>query len=486
MPRMADWHLYILRTRTGTLYTGIALDVARRLAAHARGAGARSLRARGPLSLVYSAALGARRLALRAEYALKRLPKARKEQVVAAQPGPDALCALLGLEHPSDYAASGGVRDGAAGTTLPAPPTAVQEPAMPTAPTEDFSPPVTDEARWAAVQRRDRRADGHFFYCVRTTGVFCRPSCPSRPARRENVSFHASPAEARAAGFRACRRCHPEALDAPPGDDGIVRACRAIDAADSLQSLDELARIAGLSRWHFHRRFKAKTGLTPRGYAAARRSERVRALLASGRPVTAAMYDAGYNSNARFYSEATDILGMAPGSYRAGGTAEEIRFAIGQCSLGAILVAATRRGLCAVLLGDDPEALAKELQDRFPRATLIGDDADFARTVALVVGFVEAPAIGLDLPLDIRGTAFQQRVWQALREIPAGRTASYADIAQRLGQPSAVRAVARACAANALAVAIPCHRVVKQDGSLSGYRWGVARKQALLEREGVR
>ena len=486
---MADWHLYVLRTRFGSLYTGIATDVDRRLAEHLRGAGAKSLRARGPLTLVYRAALGARGLALRAECAVKKLPKAAKEALIAAQPDAAALRERLGLGNApeANSGASGGVpRERPRGTLGPTPPP-TRERAMQAQQIPETVTPLTDDERWAAVQRRDRAADGRFFYGVRTTGVFCRPSCPSRPARRENVSFHASCDAARQAGFRACKRCKPEACDQPTGPHaGVVRACRAIEAAAELPTLDELARIAGLSRFHFHRQFKAATGVTPRAYAAARRSERVRAALSSGGSVTEAIYAAGYNSNARFYSDASGILGMTPSTWRAGGQDTEIRFAIGECSLGAILVAATGKGLCAILLGDDPDALARDLQDRFPQATLRGDDPEFARTVALVVGFVEAPGIGLDLPLDIRGTAFQQRVWQALREIPVGQTASYADVARKLGMPSAVRAVAQACGANALAVAIPCHRVVRSDGSLSGYRWGVQRKQALLEREAAR
>jgi AraC family transcriptional regulator of adaptative response/methylated-DNA-[protein]-cysteine methyltransferase len=483
---MADWHLYLLRTRCGALYTGIATDVERRLAAHGKGRGAKSLRAKGPLSLVYQAALGERGAALRAEYAIKQLPKAMKEALVAAQPDTAALRARLGLEcmQVADSAARDGVPRTRSGGTLGPPPPASPEPAMQTCQSIDAVTPSTDDERWAAVQRRDRTADGQFFYGVRTTGVFCRPSCPSRPARRENVSFHASCDAARHAGFRACKRCKPEQWVETGGPHaGVVRACRAIEGASELPTLDELARIAGLSRFHFHRQFRASTGVTPRAYAAARRSERLRAALGSGGTVTDAIYAAGYNSNARFYSDASGILGMTPGTWRAGGRDTEIRFAIGQCSLGAILVAATGKGLCAILLGDDPDQLARDLQDRFPHAALRGDDPAFASTVALVVGFVEAPAIGLDLPLDIRGTAFQQRVWQALREIPPGQTASYADVARKLGQPRAVRAVAQACGANALAVAIPCHRVVKSDGSLSGYHWGVQRKQALLERE---
>jgi AraC family transcriptional regulator, regulatory protein of adaptative response / methylated-DNA-[protein]-cysteine methyltransferase len=244
-----------------------------------------------------------------------------------------------------------------------------------------------------------------------------------------------------------------------------------------------LANHAALSAYHLHRVFKAVTGLTPKAYAAAHRAKRVRAELGRSSTVTEAIYGAGYNSNGRFYEKSNAVLGMTPTNYRAGGANTEIRFAIGECSLGSILVAASERGVCAILMGDDPDELARDLQDRFPRANLIGGDAEFEQLVSKVVGFVEAPGLGLDLPLDVRGTAFQQRVWQALREIPAGETVSYADIANRIGSPKSVRAVGQACAANVLAVAIPCHRVVRNDGGLSGYRWGVERKRALLEKE---
>jgi AraC family transcriptional regulator of adaptative response/methylated-DNA-[protein]-cysteine methyltransferase len=257
-----------------------------------------------------------------------------------------------------------------------------------------------------------------------------------------------------------------------------------VDAAEP-PSLAELARRAGLSPWHFHRVFKAVTGVTPRAYAAAHRSTRVRAELRKDKTVTHAIYDAGFNSGGRFYEASHQLLGMTPTGYRRGGAETEIRFAVGECSLGSILVARSATGVCAILLGDDPEALVRDLEDRFPRATLVGGDASFDALVATVVGFVEQPKLGLHLPLDVRGTAFQQRVWQALRGIPAGSTASYAEIAARIGAPASVRAVARACAANALAVAIPCHRVVRADGALSGYRWGIARKRSLLSREGV-
>ncbi|MDC7701817.1 bifunctional DNA-binding transcriptional regulator/O6-methylguanine-DNA methyltransferase Ada [Vogesella indigofera] len=340
------------------------------------------------------------------------------------------------------------------------------------------------DPRWAAVLARDARADGRFYYSVQSTGVYCRPSCAARQARPENVCFHASCADAERAGFRPCRRCKPDQPSlAQQHAQKVTVACRLIDDADTLPDLATLAAAVGLSRYHFHRLFKQHTGLTPKAYAAARRAERVRNGLKQHDTVTAAIFDAGFNANSRFYAQADAVLGMTPGDYRAGGARTVIRFAVGQCTLGAILVAQSERGVCAISLGDDAEALLHELQDRFPRAELIGGDAAFEQLVATVVGFVEAPALGLDLPLDVRGTAFQQRVWQALREIPPGETASYRDIARRIGAPQAVRAVAGACAANVLAVAIPCHRVVRTDGSLSGYRWGVARKQALLARE---
>jgi AraC family transcriptional regulator of adaptative response/methylated-DNA-[protein]-cysteine methyltransferase len=344
---------------------------------------------------------------------------------------------------------------------------------------------VGDAARWAALVSRDPAADGRFFVAVRTTGIYCRPSCGSRRPRRENVRFYDSGAEAAAAGFRPCKRCRPDQAMSPAAvrAAAVARACRLIEEAEELPDLAALAAAGGMSRFHFHRVFKEQTGLTPRGYAAARRAARVRASLPGSATVTAAVYDAGFNSGGRFYAAATGMLGMTPRRFRAGGVGETIRFAVGQCSLGAVLVAATDQGVCAVTLGDDPAALVRDLEDRFPAAELVGGDADFEGLVARVIGLIEAPGQGLDLPLDIRGTAFQQRVWQALRDIPPGRRATYAEIAARIGAPRAVRAVAQACAANPLAVAIPCHRVVRTDGALSGYRWGVERKAKLLERE---
>jgi AraC family transcriptional regulator of adaptative response/methylated-DNA-[protein]-cysteine methyltransferase len=340
------------------------------------------------------------------------------------------------------------------------------------------------DPRWVAVHTRDARADGSFFYSVKTTGVYCRPSCGARPALPGNVAFHATAAEAERAGFRPCKRCKPDQPSLAQQHAAMVTAaCRAIEQAEVAPTLDQLAAPTGLSPFHFHRVFKAVTGVTPKQYAAAHRNRRVRNELERGASVTSAIFDAGYNTSSRFYETAEQVLGMKPSSYHAGGTDSEIRFAIGECSLGSILVAQSERGVCAILLGDDPDALARDLQDRFPNATLVGGDRSYEQLVAQVVGFVEAPARGLDLPLDVRGTAFQQRVWRALRDIPAGSTASYSEIARRICSPHAVRAVAGACAANMLAVAIPCHRVVRNDGELSGYRWGVPRKRALLERE---
>ncbi len=340
------------------------------------------------------------------------------------------------------------------------------------------------DPRWASVVARSTTADGTFFYSVRTTGVYCRPSCGARLARPENVRFHPTPEAAESAGFRPCKRCKPDQPSLTEQHAAMVtEACRLIEASQSAPTLEEFAVHAGVSGFHLHRVFKAITGLTPREYAAAHRGDRVRKELGRAGSVTAAIYQSGYNSNGRFYGESQQVLGMTPTIYRAGGADADIHFAVGECSLGSILVARSELGVCAILLGDDPDALARDLQDRFPRATLIGEDAEFEQLVAHVVGFVEAPGLGLDLPLDVRGTAFQRRVWQALQEIPAGSTASYTEIAGRIGSPSAVRAVAQACAANPLAVAIPCHRVVRTDGGLSGYRWGVERKRALLQRE---
>lgn len=343
-----------------------------------------------------------------------------------------------------------------------------------------------DEQRWAAVQQRDGGADEVFWYSVRSTGVYCRPSCAARPALRKNVAFHDSRAAAEQAGFRPCLRCKP---DQPPLAERqaavVAQACRLIDEAevDAALDLDSLASAVGVSRFHFHRMFKAVTGITPKAYANAARARRVQQGLAAQASVTDALYAAGFNSSGRFYAQSPAVLGMKPTAFRAGGAGEQIRFAIAECLLGPILVASTAQGICAILIDDDPDFLVKDLQDRFPKAELIGAEPEYEQVVSRVIGMVEQPSLGLDLPLDVRGTAFQQRVWQVLRALPSGRRVSYAELAELSGVPRGARAVASACAANAIAVAIPCHRVVRNDGSISGYRWGVDRKAALLNRE---
>ena len=345
---------------------------------------------------------------------------------------------------------------------------------------------ILADPRWARIVARDKSADGEFWYTVNTTGIYCRPSCASRGCNPKNVTIHDTLESAQRTGFRACKRCKPDGPAAEVANaEMVTKACRLIEESETVPSLTQLAEALALSPGYFHRIFKAHTGLTPRAYAAAHRTKRVRDALAAESSVTEAIYDAGFNSSGRFYENTNAMLGMTPSKFRDGGAKEQIRFAIGETTLGAILVASSARGVAAILLGDDPDTLARDLQDRFPKATLIGADADYEAVIAKVVGFVEAPQVGLDLPLDVRGTAFQQRVWQALRDIPLGQTLSYSDVAARIGAPSATRAVAGACAANKLAVAIPCHRVVRNDGALSGYAWGVERKRAILDREHV-
>ncbi len=342
-----------------------------------------------------------------------------------------------------------------------------------------------DEAKLTAVRRRDYAADGLFLYSVATTGVYCHPSCAARPALRENIAFHDTRMAAERAGFRACLRCRP---DLPPRAEReaslVAAACRRIESDEDEPSLSALAAFVGLSPHHFHRIFRRVAGVTPKAYAAAHRQARMQDRLAAGAGVTEAIYDAGFNSSGRFYEGADAMLGMTATRYRAGGAGESIWYADAPCSLGRVLVAATARGVCAILLGDDCAQLVGDLRHRFPKAELRDADPSFTAWVEQVVAFIEHPgAKALSLPLDIRGTAFQRQVWEVLRSIPPGATLSYTEVAARMGQPAAVRAVAGACAANALAVAVPCHRVVAATGALAGYRWGVERKRALLGRE---
>jgi AraC family transcriptional regulator of adaptative response/methylated-DNA-[protein]-cysteine methyltransferase len=342
-----------------------------------------------------------------------------------------------------------------------------------------------NDARWAAVLARDAASDGKFVTAVATTGIYCRPSCPARHPLRENIRFYATCEAAEAAGFRPCKRCKPDRRSLPEEHAAkVAEACRLIEAAAEPPKLDQLAAQVGLSPYHFHRIFKSIVGVTPKAYAVAHRNRNVRDRLQGSASVTNAIFSAGFNSSGRFYANSTEVLGMKPRSYRAGGVDEEIRIAIRTCSLGKVLVAASEKGVCAILLGDDHKSLMEELRRRFSRAKLTRADASFEKTVAKTIQLVEEPASSVDLPLDVRGTAFQHRVWKTLQAIPAGSTSTYAEVARRIGEPKAVRAVAGACAANPVAVAIPCHRVVNSNGGLSGYRWGVARKRALLDREG--
>ncbi len=343
---------------------------------------------------------------------------------------------------------------------------------------------LNNEQCWAALASRDSGADGAFVYAVRTTGVYCRPGCSSRLPRRENVAFYATPAAAEEAGFRPCKRCRPN--EGSAGERRVAaigRACALIRARDTLPSLTELADAAGISRFHFHRVFKEITGTTPREWGTAHRLGRFAERLDSGESVAEAVYGAGFGASSRAYEAAPNGLGMTPGARRHGGRGETIRFTTVETGLGWALVAATERGICMTALGDERLALEAELRRRFPAALIWPADAKLTAWAEQIVGFITRPDAQPDLPLDIRGTAFQALVWRALQKIPPGRTASYTEIAAALGRPSAVRAVAQACANNKLALLVPCHRVVRSDGDLAGYRWGVERKRALIARE---
>lgn len=343
---------------------------------------------------------------------------------------------------------------------------------------------TSTESRWHAVVKRDQAAEGKFYYAVKTTGVYCRPGCASRRPHRENVGFFDSCADAERAGYRACKRCRPNSASARERRVQMVaRACRDLERAQPVPTFEQLARTAGLSPWHFHRLFKEIVGITPKKYAATHRMQRFRRGLKHNGSVTAAIYAAGFGSSARAYRNAADQLGMTPSVYRSGAGGITMRYATARCFLGAVIVAVSDRGICAIELGDSAKVLCATLQSRFPKATLVSAGCGLSAIVEEVVGFIDAPEKRFNLPLDIQGTAFEQRVWSALRRIPHGTTESYSDIARRIGQPRAVRAVARACAANKIAVVIPCHRVVRSDGELSGYRWGAQRKRALLVQE---
>ncbi len=341
-----------------------------------------------------------------------------------------------------------------------------------------------DDRRWQAVTQRDGTADGEFVFAVVTTGVYCRPSCRARRPLRHNVRFFAATQAAEQAGFRPCKRCQPDKASPHAAQQArIAEACRLLEASDAPLTLEALAKQVAMSPYHFHRLFKATTGLTPKAWQQASRADKVRDALSGGKDVTRALFDAGYASGSVFYQQADAALGMTARQFRQGGTNTRIQFALGRCQLGEFLVAESERGVCAILLGDDPQALLHELETSFPQAQLEPGNSAFDQRVAQVIGWLERPEGEFALPLDLRGTAFQREVWQALRAIAPGSTVSYQELARRIGRPRATRAVAGACAANRLAVVVPCHRVIRQDGGLSGYRWGVERKRALLERE---
>ena len=342
----------------------------------------------------------------------------------------------------------------------------------------------TEESRWAAVVDRDRSADGCFYYAVQTTGVFCRPGCSSRLPKRRNVAFFSTPAEAESAGYRSCKRCRPKVVSANERTEKlIVASCRAIEQSEKPISLTDLAAAAGLSTYHFQRLFKKIVGLTPKQYGSTHRAKRFRGLLRSSLSVTDALYSAGYGSSSRLYEKTKEDLAMQPKAYKNGAKGIKIQYDFARCFLGWVLVAATERGICAVELGDDPATLSVQLRDHFPKADLEKAGSGFASLIQAVISFIQEPKSSSNLPLDIQGTAFQQKVWSALGKIKPGCTANYAEIAEVIGNPNAVRAVASACGSNKLAVLIPCHRVIYKDGRTGNYRWGVERKQLLLAHE---
>ncbi len=338
---------------------------------------------------------------------------------------------------------------------------------------------------WKALQRRDAGFDGVFYYGVSSTRIFCRPSCSSKQPKRGNVIFFSSAENACQAGFRACLRCRPEETERPDAKRDLVqRLCHLMESdPEHAASLAALSARTKISQSHLQRVFKSLMGITPRQYAASLRAEKFKARVRAGQPVTAAMYEAGYSSSSRLYEKADAQFGMTPATYRRGGAGMKISYTITQCSLGRLLVAATERGICSVTLGDADEQMEKDLLAEFPKAALARDESGLEKSVSAILKHLAGQQPCLDLPLDVQATAFQQCVWEELRRIPFGRTVSYGEVARRIGQPSATRAVARACATNPVALITPCHRVVRESGELSGYRWGIERKKELLVKE---
>lgn len=340
------------------------------------------------------------------------------------------------------------------------------------------------DGRWRAIIARDPRADGRFVYAVKTTGIFCRPSCSSKLPKRENVEYFGSGEEALAAGYRPCKKCRPTGKTVKEEiEHKVVQACRIIERSRTIPQLPDLAKEVGLSPFHFHRLFKQVVGVTPKQFATHHRAKRFRTSLQSSNSITEALFDAGYSSSSGAYNRSQDRLSMQPKEYRAGGQGIDIRYGIAECPLGWVIVAATDRGICAIEFGDDPEKLPELMHSRFPQAAVSAAGPGFTRLIEEVVHFINTPWSNFTLPLDIQGTAFQQQVWDILRQIEPGETMSYTEVAEKIGNPKAVRAVAAACGQNTLAVVIPCHRVITKDGRVSGYRWGVERKKMLLENE---
>ena len=354
------------------------------------------------------------------------------------------------------------------------------------------------DARWSVVQSRDRRADGSFVYAVRSTGIYCKPSCPSRRPRREQVAYFSLPAAAEQKGFRACKRCKPQlARVQDPRTEAVARVCREIDRqvqdagglannedrSDRRLTLPALGTVAGMGSHQLERAFRSVMGISPRQYADARRMQWLKSNLKKGDDVTTALYDAGFGSSSRLYERAPGHLGMTPATYREGGAGMEIRYTIANSPLGRLLVGATERGISAIYLGKDDAPLEAELRKEYPRAEIHRDRNGMQEWVGQILEHLRGHQPNLDLPTDVQATAFQRRVWQELRKIPYGTTRTYSQVARAIGQPSAIRAVARACATNPVSVVVPCHRVVREDGNLAGYRWGVERKRELLEHE---